>query len=508
MFIKYYNSGRNRYAKVLEAKRNKNGERYDIPRFYLGRVINEEKGIFKNKERGVFKYSLSEGFGDIEDTEFYMEQSYGSKIELILDFGPEYVFAGTLEKEGIWEVFSSVMPKKSDTLLTLVLHSMLWTEARQFAEDFWMTSYARIVFPKARLKSQRISEFLTELGDEAVFRRFFDVYLKYVISKSQTSKHSIIVDSTGLQNDGHMDLTAINVHNGIVSNEVRLILAMDRTTGYPLYFRYVKGNILDVNSLANTIADLKHYGIDVNHCILDAGYYCGENIEDMDYSRIPYLLRLRAGNKIYDSLIDEHITGLDTYQYRVIYGNRIVFIKCVPMDFHGGQAFAYVSIDHAVQADERRKIFMKKTSEFKSDADRDEQLKKCGAFILISKQKVEVDEILPLYYSRQAIEQAFDFGKNYANLLPLRTHSEETFRGHLLISFMATVSIMVIDRLFITANPRAKNKKSLNFIQARSCLRQMKCQVYKDRVSVIEPDRKSNEVLKALKINYTGTITR
>ena len=126
----------------------------------------------------------------------------------------------------------------------------------------------------------------------------------------------------------------------------------------------------------------------------------------------------------------------------------------------------------------------------------------------MSKSKVSVNEILPLYYSRQAIEQAFDFGKNYANLLPLRTHSEATFRGHLLISFMATVSIMTIDKLFISANPKAKNRKPLNFTQARSCLRQMKCQVHEDHVSVIEPDRKSNDVLKALKVEYHRIIKR
>ena len=119
---------------------------------------------------------------------------------------------------------------------------------------------------------------------------------------------------------------------------------------------------------------IKQYGIEVDHCIIDAGYYCGENTEDLDRLRIPYLLRLRAGNKIYDDLIDRYIDGLDVYENRVIYGNRVVFIKCVPIDFHGSQAFAYVSIDHATQADERRKIYMKNPSEFKSDADRDEQL--------------------------------------------------------------------------------------------------------------------------------------
>jgi hypothetical protein len=508
MFIKYYYSGEHKYARLIEAKRNDTGERYEILHCHLGRVVDEEKGIFKNRERGVFKYSLEDGFADIEDTSEYMKQEYGSKLGLILDFGAEYVFTEALKKEGIWEIFVSVLPEKADTLMTLVLHNMLWTEARQFAEDFWKTSYARIAFPNAKLKSQRISEFLMELGNEVVFRKFFDKYLGYIINKSKTSRHSIIIDSTGLQNDINMDLTATNVHNGLKSSEVRLILAMDRTTGYPLYFRYVKGNILDVNSLANTLADLRQYGIDVDHCIVDAGYYCKDNINDLDYFKIPYLLRLRAGNNIYDELISENIDGLDIYKNRVIYGDRVVFIKCVPIDLHGGRAFAYISIDHAVQTDERRKIFMKKPSDFKSDADMEEQLRNSGAFILISKQKVEVDEILPLYYSRQAVEQVFDFGKNYANLLPLRTHNEATFRGHLLVSFIATVSIMTIDKLFVKANPRAKNKKTINFIHARSCLRQMKCHVYDNSVSVVEPDRKSNNVLKALKVKYVRNVSR
>jgi transposase len=392
--------------------------------------------------------------------------------------------------------------------MSLMLHAMLWTEACQFAEDFWRTSYARITFPNAKLKSQRVSEFLAELGDEATYRRFFDAYLGYVASKTKTKKHSILVDSTGLQNDSQMELTAVNVHNGLKSNEVRLILVLDRQTGFPLYFRYVKGNVLDVNSLKNTISDLNRYGINVDHCILDAGYYCGDNIEDLNHSEIPYLLRFRAGNLIYDELVKGHVDGLDSYGNRVVYGDRVIFIKCVPIEIHGGQAFAYVSIDHDAQADGRRRIYMKNPNEFKSEADRDDMIRNSGVFILISKNKVSNNEILPLYYSRQAIEQVFDFGKNYANLLPLRTHGEPTFRGHLLVSFMATVSIMTLDKLFAAAHPKSKKKKTLNFIQARSCLRQMKCCVYDDHVSIVEPDRRSNDVLKDLNIQYQGIIAR
>ena len=492
---------------LLEAKRDqKNGQKYDKHLSHLGRVICEAEGIFRNRERGVFKFTVKDGYSDVEDPKEYMKLAFGSNLELILDFGPEYVFVQALKKDGILDVFTSAIPEKSDTLMSLILHGMLLNESRLYAENFWKASYARIAFPNAKLKSQRISEFLTELGNEQVYRKFFNTYLSYVVNKTRTTRHSIIVDSTGLQNDSHMDLTAINVHNGVSSNEARLILAIDRKNRYPLYFRYVKGTILDVNSLTNTIADLEHYGISVDHCLIDAGYYCADNIKDLNFSKIPYVLRLRAGNNIYDGLVAGHIDGLDAYEHRVVYGKRVIFIKCVPIDLHGSEAFAYISIDHGVQADERRRIYMKHPDEFTSVEERERSLKSCGVFILISKLQVGVDEILPLYYSRQAIEQVFDFEKNYGNLLPLRTHNETTFRGHLMVSFMATVSIMTIDRMFVIAHPKAKKKTPLNFIQARSCLRQMKCHVYDGQISVSEPDRQSNEVLKALKIEYSRHI--
>jgi transposase len=205
--------------------------------------------------------------------------------------------------------------------------------------------------------------------------------------------------------------------------------------------------------------------------------------------------------------VEEHVPELDTLENAVVYGKRAVFIKCVPLNnFHGKGAFAYVSIDQEVQAQERKQIIMK-ASDFKSDEERAKKYRNSGVFIIVSKIKVDVKEILPLYYSRQAIEQVFDFSKNYANILPLRTHAETTFRGHLLVSFMATVAIMTIDRLFLNANPKSKKTK-FNFIQTRSCLRQMKCNVYKDKIIVVEPDAACNAVIKALKVDFKKTISR
>lgn len=132
-----------------------------------------------------------------------------------------------------------------------------------------------MLFSKASLPSQRVSEILRLLGDEALQRSFFSKYLTYISSKIHGS---VLIDSTGLPNDIRFPLSAINNHNGVISNESKLILAIEIESKLPIYFRYVAGNILDVTTLQTTIVDMKEFGISVNHAIVDAGYYSEKNL--------------------------------------------------------------------------------------------------------------------------------------------------------------------------------------------------------------------------------------
>ena len=47
-------------------------------------------------------------------------------------------------------------------------------------------------------------------------------------------------------------------------------------------------------------------------------------------------------------------------------------------------------------------------------------MSKEGAFVLVSSRRIAIDKILPTYYTRHKIEQIFDIGKNYADMLPIR----------------------------------------------------------------------------------------
>lgn len=89
----------------------------------------------------------------------------------------------------------------------------------------------------------------------------------------------ILIDSFGLPNAIRFSLTAANNHNGMVSEEARLIYVVQQRSGLPLFFRYVAGNVIGVSTLARTIAELKANSINTKFAILDAGYYGGVNAD-------------------------------------------------------------------------------------------------------------------------------------------------------------------------------------------------------------------------------------
>jgi hypothetical protein len=168
-----------------------------------------------------------------------------------------------------------------DTLRAMLAHYVLCGMAACHAASWWEGSYARLLWPRADLRSQRISEFLAALGGEALQRRFFaaclDAVRALVGAKGKGKGKgrdlgSLLIDSTGLPNSIRFPLTAVSNHNGKVGREVRLIYVLHRGRGLPLYFRCCPGNVVDVSTLGRTFAELDELGIAPEEAILDAGY--------------------------------------------------------------------------------------------------------------------------------------------------------------------------------------------------------------------------------------------
>jgi transposase len=121
-------------------------------------------------------------------------------------------------------------------------------------------------------------------------------------------------------------------------------------------------------------------------------------------------------------------------------------------------------------------------------------------FVLISSEQTDPKDIMPLYYTRQSVEQVFDVGKNNAELLPLRVHGEETFRGHLMLSFMASVAVLAVGGML--------KGSAFHTEGAFHVMRNLKCKVFDDRILVKEPTKKMNEIVKVLKLKLPLEINR
>ena len=109
--------------------------------------------------------------------------------------------------------------------------------------------------------------------------------------------------------------------------------------------------------------------------------------------------------------------------------------------------------------------------------------------------------VLPrTHYARQTVEQIFDIGKNNVDLIPLRVHSIEAFRGHLLMSFVASYVYILVNRHFTKSDKCA--------IGVFRTMRNQKCKVYEETIIPQEPTKAMNEIYETLRIKAQSIIAR
>jgi hypothetical protein len=459
-------------------------------------VLDKDGCIYKNRERGVFTYDLATNTYGPAPIEFIPPPT-GRKESLILDFGDIYFLDHFIRERGLRSAIDAIGYGNPDTLYAMIAYYTVCSAANCHAHNWWEGSYARILYPKANLSSQRISNFLASIGEESSQRDFFREYFQLLGSQG-VDTWNVLIDSTGLPNSIHFPLTAINNHGGEINKEVRLIYVVQQTTGLPLYFRYCPGNVIDAITLIRCIEELKAQGVPVKFAILDAGYYTEANIRELFENKISFVTRLKSNLTIYKDLVREHLATLESKANLVEYNGRYVYLKCVPIQLHGHNAYAYVGLDIERKADESRKIF-RKAKDLKLGIHQVfDSMEEQGVFIIISSRRIATEKLLPLYYTRQQIEQVFDIGKNYADMLPLRVQGEETFRGHLLLTFIATVIMKLLQDALL--------KTTFNPFSVFLNLRNQKWKVFPDRVVTSEAFKKANDIYKLFHIKCPAAI--
>jgi hypothetical protein len=499
----------------------------------LGKIIDRKNNIFYKKEYGFYRFTVDEGITPVDDNEIPIE-----KLELVnktkrkkytgLDFGDVYTCYEYLKSISLIDIFASAFPGNQETLISLIMHHLTCDEPNYLVEKWKEHSISSILFPNSAAKSQRITDFLKRLGDVAYTSDFFDNYFEYL--KKFVGK-KLIIDSTGLKNKIKSDFTALSTHNNISSMEIRFILVLDKVSHLPVYFRIIPGNIVDSTTLERTLNQMSGYiNKNVSELIMDAGYETKKNIDYLLDKSIPFLIRLPSNRSLYKKLVLAIAPRICSTENLVQYEDRTFYIKKVSTRYSDAtidetlssenetsspdnetsfsenetsssenetkdKVIAYVIFEAsrlnddlkdfqeyyrthsapAITSEETTKeIDEIKAKIIKFDENKNFKFLNCGIFIFISSIDVPISSILPLYYTRQEVEQLIDKFKNNCNSIPLKVHSDSAIRGHLFLSFLTLIACCEI------TNKLKKFNYGINFIM--TTLRGLKCTVKNDWV--------------------------
>lgn len=496
MKLSYQKKGNYTYAKVPGESYREGGHVKKRDAVYLGRVVDMEHNVFYNKERGVFTFDISTGtYGEADPSyQGNLKNDRRKKPNLILDFGDSYFVDSLIKTMRYDGVLDSIDYKNKDTLWAMVEYYLLSGKANVHANTWYEGSFANILYPDADIHSQRISRLLDALGSEAVRRSYFKAHVRW-LKEHVCDDPAIIVDSTGLPNAIKMDMTQVSSHNGKTSNEARMVTAIQRDSGYPIMFRAVPGNIVDVSTLSTTIATLAEYGVKTDLVMLDAGYVSEDNMRVLFSAGIEFVARLPEKNRnIYADIMSRGLGSLKQPENLIEFNGRYVYAKQVECVIGGHTACAYLCFDVDASGDENHKAIRRSRKKKTSGAEMHQLFESSGLFVIISSLPYRADEILTVYYTRQLVEQYFDVSKGISKLTPLRAHTEKRVLGHLLLSqIAATINLYIQKKMHSLAGDSEEMFMGL---------RNQKCIVYASKIVTNEGQSGATKYYNKFKIKY------
>ena len=284
MYYSYFTRNGIEYASATESVRD--GKRVTKgAQVYLGRVVDKELHLFRSRERGLFSYDIETG-EFLDPPRGYDEPRAPRKNArprpkvLTVSFGDAWMLDRFLRSCGLMacvEACCSIAGPAPglDTVCALLEFYVLCSLYRCHAEDWWELTYAHMLYPRARMSSQRVSEALSDLGSKEVRMAFFAKYLEL----ASRVDDGVLVDGAGVAGVANLPLTVVGYHAGDAGEGRWLIYVVQQRTGLPLFFRVMAGNIAGVPDVACTARELRELGMNSKFAILDAGHRSHANAD-------------------------------------------------------------------------------------------------------------------------------------------------------------------------------------------------------------------------------------
>lgn len=226
-----------------------------------------------------------------------------------LFYGATYLFDAIGEKLGITEDLKRCFPDTYKQILSLAYYLVL--EDRNPLSRFpkWALTHAH---PYGKdIPSQRSSELFGSISEDAKQnffllqgkRRLETEYLAYDTTSISSYSKSLKQVRYGMNKD-HDRLPQIN-----------LALLFGQTSGLPVYYRKMPGNIADVKTIQNMLSDIDFLQLDKVKLIMDRGFYSEDNINALYEKHYKFLIAAKTSLTFVKKKLDEVRTSMVSRQH-------------------------------------------------------------------------------------------------------------------------------------------------------------------------------------------------
>ena len=435
--------------------------------FYLGKVIDREKLIFYKRGEGFYQFdpdTVQKKALETRNIPVYTgtQDHRIHQQNTICVFGGSYFLHRLISGIAYDKVIDVIPFKNKDTLYTMLQYYLLSNASDMHAEYWYYNSYAHFIYPRANIASQRLSEFYAAIGAPDVRTEYLNAHIEYIKHTTEEAFY-VMIDSTGCPNSIGVPITAVSRHENKVSIEFRVIAVIQKSTGLPIYYETVPGNVVDISTIHNVLRKLNLMNCMIHYLIGDAGYNCPSVMERLVFEGIDFMTRMNPTYDLYGEILEKHYDELmeSSSDHIVDFNGRLVRVLKIPSVIGKTKdtgeektGFIYLCKDLQASFSKADHIMMSKNFKNKTIEERMKLLDKLGIFAIVTTLNVSEDEILSMYYTRQMIEQFFDYIKSYGKLTPIRKHTMSTVYGHVLMSFIAAfLAVLIKNRLNIIDLP-------------------------------------------------------
>jgi transposase len=401
-------------------------------------------------------------------------------------YGATYLFNAIGEKLGITDDLKRCFPESYKQILSIAYYLIM--EDRNPLSRFpkWASTHLHPF--NQDIPSQRSSELfgsVTEDAKQNFFllqgkRRLDDEYLAYDTTSISSYSNSLKQVKYGLNKD-HDPLPQLN-----------LALLFGETSRLPVYYRKLPGNMADVKTVQNMLADLDFLKLDKVKLVMDRGFYSVDNINALYEKHYKFLIAGKTSLKLVKQKLDEvrssmisrphysskHSIYFDSFLVdwnytetkkrsgETIKDTRRIYLHLFYNDQRAtDDKIAFNKLLDGLEEEllsgkrnpEHEKQYMK-YYEVKETPIRGISLipkqeaidaadKNYGYFALLSNGVKDPLDALDIYRSKDMIEKAFGNLKERLNMRRTSVSSEENLEGKLFVQFVALIYLSYIKKV-------------------------------------------------------------